>query len=248
MLNTSDLYPVTVGLAQPQSAASAGGGTAGVVLDGDHRRVRVDRPADRRLPVPAALLVVRSCNRKREGLIVGEDAAETHARSFEIGDEDFLLDGEPFRILSGAIHYFRVHPEQWTDRIREARLMGLNTIETYVAWNAHEPLRGEWDATGWNDLGAFLDAIAAEGMYAIVRPGPYICAEWTNGGLRGVADRRRRDRCCGGRSLATSRRRPALSRMSTRSSPPARSTAAGLRRCEGCDDLRCCPPGGCEAI
>ena len=114
---------------------------------------------------------------------MGEDAAETHARSFEIGDEDFLLDGEPFRILSGAIHYFRVHPEQWTDRIRKARLMGLNTIETYVAWNAHEPLRGEWDATGWNDLGAFLDAIAAEGMYAIVRPGPYICAEWTNGGL-----------------------------------------------------------------
>jgi beta-galactosidase len=114
---------------------------------------------------------------------VGEDTAKTHARSFEIGDEDFLLDGEPFRILSGAIHYFRVHPEQWADRISKARLMGLNTIETYVAWNAHEPVRGEWDASGWNDLGAFLDAIGAEGMYAIVRPGPYICAEWTNGGL-----------------------------------------------------------------
>ena len=70
---------------------------------------------------------------------------DTHARSFEIGDEHFLLDGEPFRILSGAIHYFRVHPEQWADRIRKARLMGLNTIETYVAWNAHEPVRGRWD-------------------------------------------------------------------------------------------------------
>ena len=102
---------------------------------------------------------------------------------FAIGENDFLLDDAPFRILAGSIHYFRVHPEQWADRIRKARLMGLNTIETYVAWNAHEPYRGEWDATGWNDLGAFLDAVAAEGMCAIVRPGPYICAEWHNGGL-----------------------------------------------------------------
>ncbi|GAA5195645.1 beta-galactosidase family protein [Microbacterium jejuense] len=103
--------------------------------------------------------------------------------SFEIGETDFLLDGEPFRVLAGALHYFRVHPGQWADRIRKARLMGLNTIETYVAWNAHEPVRGQWDATGWNDLGAFLDLVAAEGMHAIVRPGPYICAEWHNGGL-----------------------------------------------------------------
>lgn len=102
---------------------------------------------------------------------------------FAIGENDFLLDDEPFRILAGSIHYFRVHPEHWADRIRKARLMGLNTIETYVAWNAHEPHRGEWDASGWNDLGAFLDAVAAEGMHAIVRPGPYICAEWHNGGL-----------------------------------------------------------------
>lgn len=105
------------------------------------------------------------------------------AREFAIGETDFLLDGEPFRVLSGALHYFRVHPGQWADRIRKARLMGLNTIETYVAWNAHEPVRGQWDATGWNDLGAFLDLVAAEGMHAIVRPGPYICAEWHNGGL-----------------------------------------------------------------
>jgi beta-galactosidase len=103
--------------------------------------------------------------------------------SFSIGDTDFLLDGSPHRIISGAIHYFRVHPDQWADRIRKARLMGLNAIETYVAWNAHEPRRGEWDASGWNDLGAFLDAVGAEGMHAIVRPGPYICAEWHNGGL-----------------------------------------------------------------
>ncbi|QKJ20899.1 glycoside hydrolase family 35 protein [Microbacterium hominis] len=103
--------------------------------------------------------------------------------SFAIGETDFLLDGRPHRILSGALHYFRVHPGQWADRIRTARLMGLNTIETYVAWNAHEPRRGEWDASGANDLGRFLDLVAAEGMHAIVRPGPYICAEWHNGGL-----------------------------------------------------------------
>ncbi|BDV32294.1 glycoside hydrolase family 35 protein [Microbacterium terricola] len=103
--------------------------------------------------------------------------------TFTIGETDFLLDGEPHRILSGAIHYFRVHPDQWAERIHAARLMGLNSIETYVAWNAHEPRRGEWDASGALDLGRFLDLVAAEGMHAIVRPGPYICAEWHNGGL-----------------------------------------------------------------
>jgi len=103
--------------------------------------------------------------------------------TFAIGDHDFLLHGKPFRILSGSIHYFRVHQDHWADRIRKARQMGLNTIETYVAWNAHAPREGEFDLSGNLDLGAFLDAVAAEGMYAIVRPGPYICAEWTNGGL-----------------------------------------------------------------
>ncbi len=103
--------------------------------------------------------------------------------TFSIGETDFLLDERPHRVISGALHYFRIHPGHWADRIRKARLMGLNTIETYVAWNAHEPVEGEWDATGANDLGRFLDLIAAEGMHAIVRPGPYICAEWHNGGL-----------------------------------------------------------------
>jgi beta-galactosidase len=104
---------------------------------------------------------------------------------FRIGEEDFELDGKPFRILSGAIHYFRVHPDLWRDRIRKARQMGLNTIETYVAWNAHAPREDEFDVSGRLDLGRFLDDVAAEGMHAIVRPGPYICAEWDNGGLPG---------------------------------------------------------------
>nr|WP_312855239.1 beta-galactosidase [Agromyces agglutinans] len=107
----------------------------------------------------------------------------TPTSRFAIGPTDFELDGQPVRILAGALHYFRVHPDLWADRIRKARLMGLNTIETYVAWNLHEPRRGQWDASGALDLGRFLDLIAAEGLHAIVRPGPYICAEFDNGGL-----------------------------------------------------------------
>lgn len=102
---------------------------------------------------------------------------------FAIGERDFTLDGEPFQIISGAIHYFRVHPDSWRDRIRKARLMGLNTIETYVAWNFHAPSRDEFHTDGARDLGRFLDIIQEEGLRAIVRPGPYICAEWDNGGL-----------------------------------------------------------------
>jgi len=103
--------------------------------------------------------------------------------TFAIGDTDFLLDGAPFRILSGSLHYFRVHPDLWADRIHKARLMGLNTIETYVAWNEHSPVRGRFDTDAGLDLARFLDLVAAEGMHAIVRPGPFICAEWDNGGL-----------------------------------------------------------------
>lgn len=102
---------------------------------------------------------------------------------FAIGETDFLLDGAPFQVISGAMHYFRIHPDQWEDRLRTARQMGLNTIETYVPWNAHEPRPGEFSAEGGLDLARFLDLVQAEGMYAIVRPGPYICAEWHNGGF-----------------------------------------------------------------
>jgi beta-galactosidase len=104
---------------------------------------------------------------------------------FEIGDEDFLLDGRPHRIIAGALHYFRVHPGQWADRIRAAKEMGLNAIETYVAWNEHAPRRGEFRTDGRLDLQRFLGLVQAAGMHAIVRPGPFICAEWDNGGLPG---------------------------------------------------------------
>ncbi|MGN9839802.1 glycoside hydrolase family 35 protein [Nonomuraea sp. H19] len=102
-------------------------------------------------------------------------------RNFTIEAGAFRLDGEEFRVLSGALHYFRVHPEQWRHRLAMLKAMGLNTVETYVPWNLHEPRPGVFDRVA--DLGAFLDAAAEHDLLAIVRPGPYICAEWDNGGL-----------------------------------------------------------------
>ncbi|QGV77024.1 glycoside hydrolase family 35 protein [Streptomyces ficellus] len=100
-----------------------------------------------------------------------------------IDDTGFLLDGKPHRLLSGGLHYFRVHPDQWADRLRKARLMGLNTVETYVPWNLHEPRPGTFLMDGALDLPAFLDLAAQEGLQVLLRPGPYICGEWEGGGL-----------------------------------------------------------------
>ena len=100
---------------------------------------------------------------------------------FTVGDDHFRLDGEPVRLLSGAMHYFRVHEEQWDHRLSMLRAMGLNCVETYVPWNLHEPRPGRFRDV--DALGRFLDAAHRAGLWAIVRPGPYICAEWENGGL-----------------------------------------------------------------
>ncbi|HET6856017.1 MAG TPA: beta-galactosidase [Streptomyces sp.] len=97
--------------------------------------------------------------------------------------DGFLLRGEPFRIVSGAMHYFRIHPGQWADRLRKARLMGLNTVETYVPWNLHQPTPGAFDLDGLLDLPHYLSLAHAEGLHVLLRPGPYICAEWDGGGL-----------------------------------------------------------------
>ncbi|MDC0765411.1 glycoside hydrolase family 35 protein [Streptomyces sp. HD] len=98
--------------------------------------------------------------------------------------DGFLLHGEPFRIISGAMHYFRVHPDLWADRLRKARLMGLNTVETYVPWNLHQPHRdGPLVLDGFLDLPRYLSLAQAEGLHVLLRPGPFICAEWDDGGL-----------------------------------------------------------------
>ena len=94
-----------------------------------------------------------------------------------------LRDGAPHRLLSGSIHYFRVHPDQWEDRLLRVRAMGLNTVDTYVPWNWHEAERGSFDFTGWRDVERFVRLAGDLGLDVVVRPGPYICAEWDNGGL-----------------------------------------------------------------
>ncbi len=93
------------------------------------------------------------------------------------------IDGKPVQIISGAIHYFRVHPEQWRDRLAKAVQMGLNCIETYFCWNLHEPAPGKYDFSGILDFKRFITIAHELGLYVIVRPGPYICAEWENGGI-----------------------------------------------------------------
>lgn len=100
-----------------------------------------------------------------------------------IAGDQFHLDGAPFRLLSGALHYFRVVPEYWPDRLRKLRALGLNTVETYVPWNLHEPRPGEFHFDGGLDIVRFIELAAAEGLKVIVRPGPYICSEWEMGGL-----------------------------------------------------------------
>ncbi|MFF7082111.1 glycoside hydrolase family 35 protein [Streptomyces lavendulae] len=98
-------------------------------------------------------------------------------------DGAFLRHGQPHRVLSGSLHYFRVHPEQWADRLRRVAALGLNTVDTYVPWNFHERRRGDIRFDGWRDLPRFLRLAEETGLDVIVRPGPYICAEWDNGGL-----------------------------------------------------------------
>ncbi|MCX4552882.1 MULTISPECIES: beta-galactosidase family protein [unclassified Streptomyces] len=98
-------------------------------------------------------------------------------------DHGFLRGGRPHQIISAAIHYFRVHPELWEDRLRRLRAMGVNTIETYIAWNLHQPTPDRTDFSGQADITRFIRTAAHLDLDVIVRPGPYICAEWEFGGL-----------------------------------------------------------------
>ena len=95
---------------------------------------------------------------------------------FEIRKDDFYLDNQPIKIYSGAIHYFRVVPEYWEDRLLKLKAAGFNTVETYMCWNLHEPKEGEFCFDGMLDIAKFISIAAKLGLYVIVRPGPYICA------------------------------------------------------------------------
>jgi beta-galactosidase len=102
--------------------------------------------------------------------------------TFAVEGSQFTLDGKPFQIISGEMHYARIPRAYWRQRLRMARAMGLNTISTYVFWNLSEPRPGVYDFTGNNDVAEFIREAQQEGLYVILRPGPYICAEWDFGG------------------------------------------------------------------
>lgn len=98
-------------------------------------------------------------------------------------DDKFYLDGEEFTIISGAMHYFRIPREYWYDRLLKLKECGFNTVETYTCWNLHEPKENVFDFSGMLDIGAYIDIAKELGLNVILRPGPYICAEWEFGGL-----------------------------------------------------------------
>ena len=98
-------------------------------------------------------------------------------------NDQFLMDGKPFRIISGAIHYFRVVPEYWEDRLKKLKACGFNTVETYTCWNLHERKEGQFDFSGMLDIERFIDTAEKLDLNVIIRPGPYICSEWDLGGL-----------------------------------------------------------------
>lgn len=102
---------------------------------------------------------------------------------FSYDDKNFLLNGKPFTILSGALHYFRIPREYWYDRLLKLKECGFNTVETYTCWNLHEEREGEFNFSGMLDLAEFIKTAEEIGLYVILRPGPYICAEWEAGGL-----------------------------------------------------------------
>ncbi len=102
--------------------------------------------------------------------------------SFAIKD-NFYLNEKSFKVISGAFHYFRTVPEYWKDRMEKCKAMGCNTIETYIPWNMHEPKRGKYCFEGILDIEKFIQTAQQLGLYVIIRPSPYICAEWEFGGL-----------------------------------------------------------------
>lgn len=109
-------------------------------------------------------------------------AQQTAKHTFALGDTAFLLDGKPFLMISGELHYPRVPRECWRARMKMAKAMGLNTIGTYVFWNIHEPEKGQYDFSGNNDIAAFVKTAQEEGLWVVLRPSPYVCAEWEFGG------------------------------------------------------------------
>lgn len=101
---------------------------------------------------------------------------------FSIG-KDFMLDGKPLKLISGSIHYFRIPPSKWYQSLYNLKAMGANAVETYIPWNFHETEAGIFDFDEWHDVERFISIAEELGLLVIVRPSPYICAEWEFGGI-----------------------------------------------------------------
>ncbi|MGD0127914.1 MAG: beta-galactosidase family protein [Terriglobia bacterium] len=114
---------------------------------------------------------------------VGGAAGPAGTHTFGYQGDHFRLDGKPFVIISGSMHYPRVPRPYWRDRMRKMRALGLNTLCTYVFWDLHEPERGKFDFAGNLDVAAYIRMAQEEGLWVLLRPGPYICSEWDFGGL-----------------------------------------------------------------
>ncbi|HVX67872.1 MAG TPA: beta-galactosidase, partial [Bryobacteraceae bacterium] len=117
------------------------------------------------------------------GVVWAGNARPQTRHTFGIEGDHFALDGQPFVVRSGEMHYARVPREYWRDRMRKMRAMGMNTLCMYSFWNVHEPRPGVFDFSGNLDLAAFIRTAQEEGLWVIVRPGPYSCAEWEFGGF-----------------------------------------------------------------
>ncbi|SDT55047.1 beta-galactosidase [Mucilaginibacter mallensis] len=122
------------------------------------------------LPLLLAVLFINVCS------------AQKIKHTFTLGDSAFLLDGKPLQIISGEMHCTRIPREYWRARMKMAKAMGLNTIGTYVFWNAQEPEPGKFDFSGNNDIAEFIRIAKEEGLWVVLRPSPYVCAEWEFGG------------------------------------------------------------------
>lgn len=116
-------------------------------------------------------------------LLVSCTSNSSVKETFEVANKTFLLNNEPFIIKAAEIHYPRIPKEYWEHRIQMCKALGMNTICLYVFWNIHEPEEGQFDFSGNNDVAEFCKLAQKHGMYIILRPGPYVCAEWEMGGL-----------------------------------------------------------------
>ena len=119
------------------------------------------------------------------GLIcaASSDAASFEANDFRVGKKEFLLNGKPFVLRAGELHYPRIPKPYWDHRIKMTKALGMNTICIYLFWNYHEEKMDEFNFEGDRDVAEFVRLIQKNGMHCIVRPGPYVCAEWDMGGL-----------------------------------------------------------------